>query len=92
MKKVSTTIILLSSIVFSAPLLAKPFSQQLEDQKTQLRPQAFNFFEDRYTQIKAQDAVESKSFAAQLASQKLALRPQHFNPKSDAYRQIQAGL
>lgn len=66
------------------------FSQQLDMQKEQLRPQAFNFFSDRYAQVKAHEGMSLMSFKQQLDSQKNALRPQQFNPVSDAYMQVHA--
>ena len=93
MKKLAlSTLICLSA--FSAPTFAAlgelSFSEQLQSQKQQLRPQAFNFFSDRYQQIKAKKPVRTLTFKAQLDSQKSLLRKQEFNPISDAYLQMNA--
>ncbi len=92
MKKLTLSIFA-SVALFSAPSFAvtaeKSFSQQLAMQKTQLRPQAFNFFSDRYLQTHTQKST-TLSFKAQLDSQKDLLRTQEFNPVSDAYMQIKA--
>jgi len=92
MKKLTLSIVA-SVALFSAPVFAdtaeKSFSQQLDMQKTQLRPQAFNFFSDRYLQTHTQQ-LASLSFKAQLDSQKGLLRTQEFNPVSDAYLQLKA--
>lgn len=92
MKKLALSIFA-SLALFSAPTFAvtatKSFSQQLDMQKTQLRPQEFNFFSDRYLQTHIQKTV-LLSFKAQLDSQKGLLRTQEFNPVSDAYLQINA--
>lgn len=66
------------------------FSQQMDAQKQQLRPQAFNFFSDRYVQLQAMKTASLMTFKQQLDSQKLSLRPQQFNPVSDAYYQTHA--
>jgi hypothetical protein len=92
MKTVSLSIFAITAL-FSAPLFAdtaeKSFFRQLEMQKTQLRPQQFNFFSDRYLQTHTQQTAQL-SFKAQLDSQKGLLRTQQFNPVSDAYLQVKA--
>ncbi|WP_438970037.1 hypothetical protein [Methylophaga sp.] len=92
MKKLTVSI-LASVALFSAPTFAvtqeKSFSQQLDMQKTQLRPQAYNFFSDRYLQTHVNKTAKL-SFKAQLDSQKGQLRTQEFNPISDAYMQMKA--
>jgi hypothetical protein len=89
---------LFTAIVMSAGLVATPvfalspaqsMSEQMQAQKTQLRPQAFNFFSDRYLQVQAMKKVRP-TIKAQLDSQTQLLRPQQFNPVSDAYMQIKA--
>ncbi|PHS27438.1 MAG: hypothetical protein COA83_00015 [Methylophaga sp.] len=92
MKKTLLTVLLFT---LSAPILttqaattALSFAEQLNMQKTQLRPQEFNFFSDRYKQVKAQqDDSASASLKAQLDSQKDLLRPQFFSFKADVYNQ-----
>jgi len=64
-------------------------TEQMQAQKVQLRPQAFNFFSDRYLQLEAMKKTQP-TFKAQLDSQTELLRPQQFNPVSDAYVQTQA--
>lgn len=92
MKKLTLSIVT-AALLVSAPTFAdtaeKSFAQQLDMQITQLRPQAFNFFSDRYLQTHAQKTA-SLTFKAQLDSQKGLLRMQEFNPVSDAYMQIKA--
>ncbi|OUR73818.1 hypothetical protein A9Q78_02530, partial [Methylophaga sp. 41_12_T18] len=73
------------------------FSQQMMEQKSQLRPQQFNFFSDRYQQVKAhRNSVMTQpvlaSFSEQLAKQKTQLRPQEFNFFSDRYKQVNAKI
>jgi hypothetical protein len=75
------------------------FNEQLQQQKTQLRPQEFNFFSDRYKQVTAKNdevessfAVENLSFKDQLLAQKTQLRPQEFNFFSDRYKQVTAQI
>jgi len=82
----------IAALGFTAPAFAdtqKSFSEQMQAQKTQLRPHVFNFFSDRYQQIEAQNAIKpvNLSFKEQLDSQKGQLRTQEFNPISDAYLQ-----
>jgi hypothetical protein len=85
---------LASLTLLSAPAFAAmdtlSFSEQLQLQKQQLRPQAFNFFSDRYQQVKAHDEQAKLAFKLQLDSQKSLLRTQEFNPISDAYKQVKA--
>ncbi|SFK45190.1 hypothetical protein [Methylophaga sulfidovorans] len=93
MKK--TTFVALTALSFVvAPAFAdienRTFSEQLQLQKTQLRPQAFNFFSDRYIQVQAMKKPVTLSFKEQLDSQKSLLRKQQFNPISDAYLQTHA--
>jgi hypothetical protein len=63
MKKFAlNTIFLLISVSSMPPLAAvgQSFSEQLNEQKKQLRPQEFNFFSDRYKQVNAQEKVIDK--------------------------------
>ena len=95
MKKIVLTAILLSTTVSMTGAIAasKPtFSQQLSEQKTQLRPQEFNFFSDRYKQVfeKANTGSTVLSFNEQLQQQRTQLRPQEFNFYSDRYKQVTA--
>ncbi len=82
MKKLTLSIFA-GALLVSAPTFAdtaeKSFAQQMDMQKTQLRPQAFNFFSDRYLQTHTQKTA-SLTFKAQLDSQKGLLRTQEFNP------------
>lgn len=96
MKKIilATVLLTMSASMMTAHAAVSPsFSDQLMMQKTQLRPQAFNFFSDRYKQVAAQQnvlaavSVESPSFKVQLDSQKQQLRMHKFNPASDAFFQ-----
>lgn len=92
MKKTLLTILMFT---LSAPILtthaattALSFAEQLNMQKTQLRPQEFNFFSDRYKQVKAQeDESASASLKAEFDSQKDLLRPQFFSFRADVYNQ-----
>ncbi len=93
MKK--TTFVALTALsLVVAPAFAdienRTFSEQLQLQKTQLRPHAFNFFSDRYQQVQAMKKPVTLSFKEQLDSQKSLLRKQQFNPISDAYLQTHA--
>jgi len=93
MKK--TTFAALTALSFViAPAFAdienRTFSEQLQLQKTQMRPHAFNFFSDRYLQVQAMKKPVTLSFKEQLDSQKTLLRTQQFNPISDAYLQTHA--
>lgn len=95
MKKVILSVVLLSSILTMTAARAvskSSFSQQLLEQKEQLRPQAFNFFSDTYTQVNAKGELSSSalSFNEQLQQQKTQLRPQEFNFFSDRYKQVTA--
>jgi hypothetical protein len=95
MKKIVLSAIFLATTVSMTGVQAasKPtFSQQLLEQKTQLRPQEFNFFSDRYKQVfeKANTGSTVLSFSEQLQQQKTQLRPQEFNFYSDRYKQVTA--
>jgi hypothetical protein len=95
MKKVILSAVLLSTILTmtGARAALKPsFSQQLLEQKTQLRPQEFNFFSDRYKQVNEKAILSSStlSFNEQLQQQRTQLRPQEFNFFSDRYKQVTA--
>ncbi len=96
MKKIilSTVFLTMSASMMTAQAtVSASFAEQLMMQQTQLRPQAFNFFSDRYKQVAAQKnvlaaaSVQSPSFKAQLDSQKQQLRMHKFHPVSDAYFQ-----
>ena len=57
MRKIILTIALLAvnaAAMTANAVVEKTFSQQLSQQKSQLRPQEFNFFSDRYKQVNAQ--------------------------------------
>jgi len=95
--------IILSAVMFALNVgmttsnaeVAHGFSQQMMEQKSQLRPQQFNFFSDRYQQVQAhRNSVttqpELASFSEQLSQQKTQLRPQEFNFFSDRYKQVNA--
>jgi len=94
MKKIILPLALLavsSNVATVNAAVEKTFSQQLSQQKTQLRPQEFNFFSDHYKQVQAHNADVSKvSFKQQLLGQKTQLRPQEFNFFSDRYKQVTA--
>jgi hypothetical protein len=95
MKKVILSAVLLSTILTMTGTRAalKPsFSQQLLEQKKQLRPQEFNFFSDTYTQVNAKGKLNSPvlTFNEQLQQQRTQLRPQEFNFFSDRYKQVTA--
>lgn len=92
MKTAMTALVLSTGLVTASAYALPPqqsLSEQMQAQKTQLRPQAFNFFSDRYLQIEAMKRAQP-TVKAQLDSQKQLLRPQQFNPISDAYLQTQA--
>ena len=92
MKSTLTALVVSTGLIASSAFALPPsqsLTEQMEAQKTLLRPQAFNFFSDRYMQIEAIKKSQP-SFKAQLDSQTKLLRPQEFNPVSDAYKQIQA--
>lgn len=93
MKKValSTVFLLVSmSSITAYSAVEQSFAEQLNEQKGQLRPQEFNFFSDRYKQVKAQDkTVNDESaedeggkatFKDQLDSQTKLLRDYNFYP------------
>lgn len=92
MKKFLSFIAIVSAAL-TAPAFAASgvhgISEQMQAQETQLRPQAFNFFSDRYRQVEAMKQVRP-TFKAQLDRQTEQLRTQEFNPVSDAYLQTQA--
>lgn len=92
MKKFLSSIVLASAFV-TAPVFAVSgvhgISEQMQAQQTQLRPQAFNFFSDRYRQLTAIKAARPK-FKVQPDSQTELLRKQEFNPISDVYVQTRA--
>ncbi len=92
MKTVFSALIVTTGLM-TAPAFAltpeQAMTEQMQAQKTQLRPQAFNFFSDRYLQLEAMKKTQP-TFKAQLDSQTELLRPQQFNPISDAYVQTQA--
>jgi len=94
MKKIILSIALLAvnaGVMTANAVVEKTFSQQLSQQKTQLRPQEFNFFSDRYKQVQAhKNASHNLSFKQQLLEQKTQLRPQEFNFFSDRYKQVTA--
>lgn len=94
MKKIILPLALLvisSNVATVNAATEKTFSQQLSEQKTQLRPQEFNFFSDRYKQVKAHTLLPTTiSFKQQLLDQKMQLRPQEFNFFSDRYKQVSA--
>lgn len=101
MKKIilPTVLLAMSASVMTAQavVVEQSFADQLMMQKTQLHPQEFNFFSDRYKQVQAHRStnvssvtdinLESPSFKMQLDSQKQQLRAHQFNPISDAYFQ-----
>lgn len=92
MKNMLTAIALTTGLVSAQVFALAPeqaLTEQMQAQKTQLRPQAFNFFSDRYLQIQAIKKSQP-TIKAQLDSQTELLRPQQFNPVSDAYVQTQA--
>lgn len=92
MKTIFTAIVLSTGLMTTSAFALTPqqaLSEQMQAQKTQLRPQAFNFFSDRYLQIEAMKKSQP-TIKAQLDSQTKLLRPQQFNPVSDAYLQTQA--
>nr|WP_320166133.1 hypothetical protein [uncultured Methylophaga sp.] len=93
MKKTTLVVLTALSLVVApafADIESRTFSEQLQLQKTQLRPHAFNFFSDRYMQVQAKKQPVVLSFKEQLDSQKSLLRKQQFNPVSDAYLQTHA--
>jgi hypothetical protein len=92
MKKVMSAVIIASGLLsagVNAATAHLAMSEQMQAQKIQLRPQAFNFFSDRYRQLQAMKKTQP-SIKAQLDSQTQLLRYQQFNPVSDAYVQVQA--
>jgi len=92
MKTVLSTLIVSTGLMTAQAFALTPeqaMSEQMQEQKTQLRPQAFNFFSDRYQQLEAMKKTQP-TFKAQLDRQTELLRPQQFNPISDAYIQMQA--
>lgn len=92
MKTVLSTLIVTTGLMTAPTFALTPelaMTEQMQAQKTQLRPQAFNFFSDRYLQLEAMKKTQP-TFKAQLDSQTELLRPQQFNPVSDAYVQTQA--
>ncbi len=94
MKKIILSIALFAinaSVTTANAAVENTFSQQLAQQKTQLRPQEFNFFSDRYKQVQAHNInTTTVSFKQQLLKQKTQLRPQEFNFFSDRYKQVTA--
>lgn len=92
MKTIFTAIVM-SAGIFATPAFAlspqQSLSEQMQAQKTQLRPQAFNFFSDRYMQVEATKKAQP-TVKAQLDKQMQLLRYQQFNPVSDAYLQTHA--
>ena len=93
MKKFALNTLFLLISVSSIPVLAAvehSFAEQLNEQKTQLRPQEFNFFSDRYKQVKSQEKVIDKqpvtvksdktSFKMELDSQTRLLRDHKLYP------------
>ncbi|PHS71508.1 MAG: hypothetical protein COB23_00615 [Methylophaga sp.] len=91
--KLSTIFLLLNSFFITAhayETVERSFAEQLEEQKTQLRPQEFNFFSDRYKQVKAHEKImDSKpamvkgdkiSFKMQLDSQTQLLTDHNLYP------------
>jgi len=94
MKKIILSIALFAinaSVTTANAAVENTFSQQLAQQKTQLRPQEFNFFSDRYKQVQAREGnTTTMSFKQQLLEQKSQLRPQEFNFFSDSYKQVSA--
>jgi hypothetical protein len=102
MKKIILSTIFLSisaSLMTAQAAVENSFADQLMMQKKQLHPQEFNFFSDRYKQVKAQQNVnqnqsavvkDENSIAAQLMMQKKQLHPQEFNFFSDRYKQVKA--
>ncbi|PHS69592.1 MAG: hypothetical protein COB23_06200 [Methylophaga sp.] len=90
----ATTFLSISASLTSAQAATDySFSDQLEVQKEQLRPQEFNFFSDRYKQVKAHNQlvatnIQKPSFKEQLDSQMQQLKGHQFHPASDAYYQI----
>jgi len=95
MKKVILSVVFLSTILTMTGARAvtkQSFSQQLLEQKKQLRPQEFNFFSDIYTQVNSKVELSSSalSFNEQLQQQRTQLRPQEFNFFSDRYKQVTA--
>ncbi len=100
MKKIILPLALLvisSNVATVNAATEKTFSQQLSEQKTQLRPQEFNFFSDRYKQVfshavkvKSSETMANLSFKDQLLEQKSQLRSQEFNFFSDRYKQVNA--
>ena len=92
MKTVFSALIVTTGLMTAPAFALTPelsMTEQMQAQKTQLRPQAFNFFSDRYQQLEAMKKTQP-TFKAQLDSQTELLRPQQFNPVSDAYVQTQA--
>ena len=90
MKKTTLAALTALSLVVApafADIESRTFSEQLQLQKTQLRPHAFNFFSDRYMQVQAKKQPVVLSFKEQLDSQKSLLRKQQFNPVSPRYLQ-----
>jgi len=95
MRKLLFSLVLLSmSASFTAAQAAvndAAYAKQLLSQKTQLRPQHFNFFSDRYRQVTAQKSTTKKrSYKEQLDSQKSLLRHQSLDPASDWFVQLSA--
>jgi hypothetical protein len=96
MKKALFAITIFTSVItmnIAHALVENDFSQQLAQQKTQLRPQEFNFFSDRYKQTHAvvnKSQLQKNSLKKQMDEQKAQLRPQEFNFFSDRYKQINA--
>ncbi len=90
MKKTLLSAALLASVSSIMPLQAAKlpsFSEQLMMQKTQLNPQEFNFFSDRYKQIMARQRArlsglefEGAAFKFQLDSQRDLLRDYNLYP------------
>jgi hypothetical protein len=92
MKTVFSALIVTTGLMTAPAFALTPelsMTEQMQAQKTLLRPQAFNFFSDRYQQLEAMKKTQP-TFKAQLDSQTKLLRPQQFNPVSDAYVQTQA--
>jgi len=92
MKKIILSTAFLTMSVSLMTAQAASFADQLMAQKTQLQPQEFNFFSDRYKQVKAHEQVAAvkPSFVEQLTVQKTQLHPQEFNFYSDRYKQVKA--